>query len=206
MPDRLTPEQIDELERLLPSTRIAQRLLPDLAVSKQLGEMLFEVAPALIAAARNEARLRAALEAMRCECKRPIECKTCHFVFTRFGRMALNGESEATARLAAESLPELPFCPVHESLLKAGKLSPFDNCLACIRVQRDELKAELAQAKLIGVAEELAAIAGSYCWQEIGPITIDVVPVARFTDEQRQFLLERAAELRERAAKEAGGG
>lgn len=34
-------------------------------------------------------------------------------------------------------------CPIHKSLDDAGKLEPLDNCIACIRAQRDELKATI---------------------------------------------------------------
>lgn len=37
-------------------------------------------------------------------------------------------------------------CPVHASLDKRGDLKPFDNCIACIRNQRDELLSALADA------------------------------------------------------------
>ena len=40
------------------------------------------------------------------------------------------------AKLRSELL-----CPVHASLDATGKLKPFDNCVACIRVERDELQA-----------------------------------------------------------------
>lgn len=38
-------------------------------------------------------------------------------------------------------MPELEvwLCPIHESLDKSGSLKPLDNCVACLRVQRDEL-------------------------------------------------------------------
>lgn len=45
---------------------------------------------------------------------------------------------EAGRSMAAELL-----CPVHASLDARGKLEPFDNCIACIRVQRDELQLQL---------------------------------------------------------------
>lgn len=38
----------------------------------------------------------------------------------------------------AKELSDL-LCSVHANLDKAGKLKPFDNCIACIRNQRDEL-------------------------------------------------------------------
>lgn len=48
----------------------------------------------------------------------------------------------------AESLNDL-LCPIHANLDAIGKLKPFDNCVACIRVERDELRkrAEKAEAK-----------------------------------------------------------
>jgi hypothetical protein len=38
-------------------------------------------------------------------------------------------------------MPELEIwlCPIHESLDKRGALKPLDNCVGCLRVQRDEL-------------------------------------------------------------------
>lgn len=41
-------------------------------------------------------------------------------------------------------MPELEvwLCPVHESLDKNGHLEPLDNCVACLRAQRDELLVE----------------------------------------------------------------
>ncbi len=46
--------------------------------------------------------------------------------------------------VAYKPMPELEIwlCPVHESLDNNGRLRPLDNCVACIRVQRDELLAE----------------------------------------------------------------
>jgi hypothetical protein len=41
-------------------------------------------------------------------------------------------------------LPEIPCCPVHESLYRASKVEPLDNCFVCIRNQRDELKREVS--------------------------------------------------------------
>lgn len=32
-------------------------------------------------------------------------------------------------------------CPIHKSLDDQDALEPFDNCIACIRVERDELRA-----------------------------------------------------------------
>ena len=42
----------------------------------------------------------------------------------------------------AKHLSEL-LCPPHAGLDKSGKLEPFDNCIACIRNERDELKSLL---------------------------------------------------------------
>ncbi len=56
-----------------------------------------------------------------------------------------SGQAPLTHALLAEQakeLPELPCCPVHENLLRAGKLKPFDNCVVCIRNERDELRAQ----------------------------------------------------------------
>lgn len=34
---------------------------------------------------------------------------------------------------------EVWLCPVHKSLDDRGKLKPLDNCVACLRAERDEL-------------------------------------------------------------------
>jgi len=54
------------------------------------------------------------------------------------------GTEEAVSKndLSAPEL-EVWLCPVHDSLDKCGNLKPLDNCVACIRVQRDELLAEV---------------------------------------------------------------
>ena len=41
----------------------------------------------------------------------------------------------------AQKLSDL-LCPPHASLDANGHLEPFDNCIACLRVQRDELLVE----------------------------------------------------------------
>ena len=46
-------------------------------------------------------------------------------------------------------------CPVHHSLEKNGHLEPFSQCVACMRVQRDELLAEIER-----LTRELGASAG----------------------------------------------
>jgi hypothetical protein len=38
-------------------------------------------------------------------------------------------------------------CPVHATLDSRDKLKPFDNCIACIRNERDELRSELKQLR-----------------------------------------------------------
>jgi hypothetical protein len=43
----------------------------------------------------------------------------------------------------AKRLSDL-LCPVHASLDSRHDLTPFDNCIACIRVERDELREKLA--------------------------------------------------------------
>lgn len=49
----------------------------------------------------------------------------------------------ALALLDKHPEPELEvwLCPVHERLDKSGGLRPMDNCVACLRNERDELKA-----------------------------------------------------------------
>lgn len=41
---------------------------------------------------------------------------------------------------------EIWLCPIHRQLDDIRQLRPLDNCVACIRVERDELKAEIAAA------------------------------------------------------------
>ena len=41
---------------------------------------------------------------------------------------------------AALELRDELLCPIHVQLDRADKLEPFDNCVACIRVERDELR------------------------------------------------------------------
>ena len=43
-------------------------------------------------------------------------------------------------------MPELEvwLCPVHLSLDESGKLEPLDNCVACLRVERDEARDQVA--------------------------------------------------------------
>ena len=58
-----------------------------------------------------------------------------------------NANTEGLPRQDEASLPELPCCPVHENLLRAGKLKPFDNCIVCTRNHRDELAELLTEAE-----------------------------------------------------------
>lgn len=56
---------------------------------------------------------------------------------------------------ALQSLREELLCPVHANLDRADKLEPFNNCVACIRNQRDELlKEKQALRELPGDEEE----------------------------------------------------
>jgi len=50
-------------------------------------------------------------------------------------------------RLDEQEFPEVPCCPVHEKLYRAGQVEPLNNCFICIRNERDFLKAELAEIK-----------------------------------------------------------
>jgi hypothetical protein len=65
-------------------------------------------------------------------------------------------EAAAKAVVRAEEMPELPCCPPHEQMLKNGTTQPFDNCIVCIRNERDELRMQLADA-LAGQAEQYRA-------------------------------------------------
>jgi GTP1/Obg family GTP-binding protein len=40
-------------------------------------------------------------------------------------------------------------CPVHASLDSRDKLKPFDNCIACIRNERDELRSKIHRLETI---------------------------------------------------------
>lgn len=54
-------------------------------------------------------------------------------------------------------MPELKvwLCPVHQSLDDRGQLEPLDNCVACLRAERNELRESLVQAeRLRGAASE----------------------------------------------------
>jgi len=54
---------------------------------------------------------------------------------------------EENARLAETPGLEIWLCPVHEALDKHDKLDPMDNCVACIRAERNNLRSELAAAQ-----------------------------------------------------------
>lgn len=58
---------------------------------------------------------------------------------------------------AAFTDPELEvwLCPVHRQLDDIRKLKPLDNCVACIRVERDELKSKLPSPELWEAVLEL---------------------------------------------------
>ena len=52
--------------------------------------------------------------------------------------------TECDCQPQAKSLSDL-LCPPHANLDAAGHLEPFDNCIACIRAERDELRAAQPQ-------------------------------------------------------------
>lgn len=54
----------------------------------------------------------------------------------------LRPDIQAAWKASADALASWMFCPVHEELNRSGGLEPFDNCLACIRNERDELRRE----------------------------------------------------------------
>ena len=54
-----------------------------------------------------------------------------------------NLNTKQVERVEHAALEDL-LCPVHHSLDERGELRPFDNCLACIRNERDELREALA--------------------------------------------------------------
>jgi hypothetical protein len=68
--------------------------------------------------------------------------------------------TECDCQPQAKSLSDL-LCPPHANLDAAGHLGPFDNCIACIRVERDELR-----ARERGLREKLEGLAAK--WEEVG--------------------------------------
>ena len=59
---------------------------------------------------------------------------------------AAHGSIPPASADEAKRLTDL-LCPIHASLDSRGALKPFDNCIACIRVQRDELTSERDRLK-----------------------------------------------------------
>ena len=55
-------------------------------------------------------------------------------------------------KLMKETGDEWLLCPVHSSLDQRGALKPFDNCIACIRNQRDELLEKLKNYEQVDAA------------------------------------------------------
>lgn len=51
------------------------------------------------------------------------------------------------ARASTRKTKTAWLCPVHESLDKSGKLEPLDNCVACLRAERNELREQLREAR-----------------------------------------------------------
>lgn len=52
-------------------------------------------------------------------------------------------------KASAAALRKVMLCDIHFSLDKADKLEPFDNCVACIRVERDELRKSATEIQAI---------------------------------------------------------
>ena len=59
------------------------------------------------------------------------------------GWAGLRPDIQAAWKASADALRSALFCPVHDSLNRMGDLRPFDMCIGCMRVERDELRAEL---------------------------------------------------------------
>lgn len=55
----------------------------------------------------------------------------------------LRPEIQAAWKASADALRKQIMCPVHHSLDVIGQLDPFDQCVACTRVERNELRSEL---------------------------------------------------------------
>jgi hypothetical protein len=56
-------------------------------------------------------------------------------------------------------------CPVHANLDADGKLRPFDNCIACIRNERDELRPILKESA-DATKDLLGTIMNSRTWAQ----------------------------------------
>ena len=117
--------------------------------------------------------------------------------------------SEAKKTPEAKLRSEL-LCPVHASLDERGKLKPFDNCIACIRVERDELQADRdalqaevnkKDAELIDVTHHRLALVNEV--KEMRPgrdaLLVALYELVRWTENNHDvcdmptFILDRAA-------------
>ncbi len=74
----------------------------------------------------------------------------------------LNGDGKC---FPCEHPEQALLCPVHASLDSRDELKPFDNCIACIRNERDELRAELQRERdaVLGLVEKWQA-EGKRCY------------------------------------------
>ena len=83
-------------------------------------------------------RLTAELEQAK---RSAVEAEADFFQWKAVTSLALQSpEAPKGATEDAKRLADL-LCPPHANLDANGKLEPFDNCIACIRNERDELQA-----------------------------------------------------------------
>ncbi len=57
----------------------------------------------------------------------------------------------------AKELSDL-LCPPHANLDRNGHLEAFDNCIACIRVQRDEMRQHIAELLRLALNAQLGPL------------------------------------------------
>ena len=67
-------------------------------------------------------------------------------------------------------MPELEvwLCPVHESLDRSGALKPLDNCVGCLRVERDELRDLLTSLRDWKSPDGVLQVKDLHCFKALG--------------------------------------
>lgn len=68
----------------------------------------------------------------------------------------LRPDIQAAWKASAAALRKIMLCEPHWNLDQSDSLEPFDNCVACIRVERNELRTRFANTKRI--TEGIAAM------------------------------------------------
>jgi hypothetical protein len=96
--------------------------------------------------------------------------------------------------------PEIWLCPVHQSLEDSGALEPFNNCVACLRAERNELKQMLQEAKAEAATalDFLETELGWECFREefFPPMDGRVSTSAKNADLLRAYLAEKGHAVR----------